>query len=58
MNAKFGDYVKQFDSFSNTVQLKGPNRSYVGTFLTLIVFVLTLTYAIKRYSIMVEYGDT
>ena len=58
MNAKFGDYVKQFDSFSSTVQFKGPNRSYVGTFLTLIVFVLTLTYAIKRYSIMVEYGDT
>ena len=53
---------KSFDQWGEGVgfQIKGEGtyNSYTGAFLTLVIIVITLSYAIKQYGTMVDYEDT
>ena len=59
-----GKFVKSYDYFGTSVisfNFKGStkvNKSYFGTFLSLVLFALTLTYTARRYTIMVNYEDS
>ena len=60
---RLGSRVKSIDIFGEGVGFNiGGGRStyqtYFGSFLTLVVIVITSTYAFNRYTIMSEYGDT
>ena len=57
-----GGRIKSLDSFGEGVgfQIKGSsaNKTYLGSIMSLLVTIVTLTYAYKRYLVMVEYGDS
>ena len=58
-----GSKIRSFDIFGDSIKfnLDGKdqtNQSILGTLLTLTIFVITMTYAVKRYGVMVDYGDT
>ena len=60
---KLGNKVKMVDIFGEGISFNlGRNqtkyKTYLGSILTLAVIVITSTYAFKRYSVMIEYGDT
>ena len=62
-NYGIGDKIKSFDMFSSGINFnvdgkERANQSYLGTAMTVILVVLTCTYAFRRYNVMVEYGDT
>ena len=60
---KLGNKVKEVDIFGEGISFNiGRNQSkyktYLGSILTLAVIIITSTYAFKRYSIMLDFGDT
>ena len=62
-NFGIGDKIKSFDIFASGINFnvdgkEKANQSYLGTAMTVILMVLTCTYAFRRYNVMVEYGDT
>ena len=54
--------IKAFDFFGEGISFeidgKSTYRSYLGTFLSLSVIVITISYAFSRYRILMDYGDT
>ena len=55
--------VKEVDIFGQGISLqferdKEKHKTYLGSLLTVIVIIITATYAIKRMQIMLDYGDT
>ena len=62
-STNIGKRIKSIDIFGEGVgfNIGGEDtqfQTYLGSFLTLAVMVITFTYAFKRYSILREYGDT
>ena len=60
---KLGKKVKSLDIFGEGVGFnigdgQSTHTTYFGSLLTLAIIVITFTYALKRYNVMIEYGDT
>ena len=57
-----GEKVKALDMFGQKVQFKvngkETHRTYIGATLSFFVIVTTFVYALQRYNVMVERGDT
>ena len=60
---KLGQKTKSIDMFGEGVTLRvsrddSTRKTFLGSFLTLVVSVITITYGFKRYAVMREYEDT
>ena len=57
-----GDKIKSFDIFGQTVGFEFAGRSslnsYLGALLSLCITIVTLFYAVGRFKIMLDFGDT
>ena len=57
-----GDKVKALDMFGEQVQFKvngkDTHRTYIGALISFFVIVITFIYALQRYDVMLERGDT
>ena len=60
--AAFGDKIKSFDFFGQSVGFeiagRGSLNSYLGAIVSLLITALTFFYAVGRFETMLEYGDT
>lgn len=59
---QLGNKMKSIDIFGEDVTFNiarsSTHKTYLGSFLTLVFLVITATYAIKRYNILSNFGDT
>ena len=59
---KLGEIIKNFDLFGEGVSFEIEGRatktSYLGSFISLSIIVITISYAATRFSIMRDYNDT
>ena len=57
-----GDKIKSFDFFGQRIGFKiagrGSLNSYLGALLSILITILTLFYAISRFSTLKNYGDS
>ena len=58
-----GQKAKSIDIFGEGVTLRvsredSKRKTFLGSFLTLVIAVITVTYGFKRYAVMREYEDT
>ena len=62
MATKFSETVKKADMFGEAIgfEFKGSSsyRTLPGAFVSIIIIVLTLSYAIDKFSTMVMYEET
>ena len=60
---ELGDKIKSLDSFGEGVTFnigdgETTHKSYLGSILTLMVFVIVATFGFKRYTVMSNYEET
>ena len=59
---KLGEAIKSFDLFGEGVTFEIEGRStktsYLGSLISLVIIVITTSYAFTRFNIMREYNDT
>ena len=57
-----GEKVKSFDSFGESISLKmegqSTHKTYLGSFLSILIIAITYTYVYKRYVVMTEFDDS
>ena len=60
--ARLGPYVRSIDSFgqSTGLEIDGSStfNSIGGALITLVIFAITISYSVRQFMVMLEYGDT